>query len=227
MAYRWNRRSLENETITNGRELDISINDYIDLMNNGIDRENLPEGAVTRDMIFDQNLCLYYEKKSCAINEGYCGRDELFNSATAKHPRGNELWGLHYTNSVNLRQGGNWIQAENAALENIQVYEGMLTIDWRCKSFIPKYRTFYTQTSEYVAPKYVQWQIRYNGNVVYESGPQFTQWNNVYCTATIPVATGNGNITIHYKLPELISDDPKSVVFYFFGGQVTAMNRRK
>ncbi len=226
MSYRWNRRSIENKTITNGRELDISINDYIDLMNNGIDRENLPEGGVDKDMVFDQNLCVYYEDKSCAIDEGFCGQDLKF-ATSPNSPRGNDIFGLRYTDSVNLRQGGSWIKAEQVSLDAIQVYEGMLTVDWRCKSYIPKYYTFYNGTSDYVSPKYVQWQIRYNGNVVYESGPMFTQWNNVYCTASFPVATGNGNISIHYKLPELISDSNESVVLYFFGGQLTAMNRRK
>tara|TARA_R110002126_G_scaffold43090_8_gene123786 strand:- start:5430 stop:6113 length:684 start_codon:yes stop_codon:yes gene_type:complete len=227
MAYRWNRRSVENKTVTNGRELDISINDFIDVMNNGIDRENLPEAGVDKAMIFDQNIAVYAEDKSCAINEGFCGQDKIYNASASSNPRGNEIFGLRYTDSVNLRQGGSWIRASNAALDALQVFEGMLTIDWRCKSFIPKYYTFYNGTSDYVAPKFVQWQIRYNGNVVYESGPQFTQWNNVYCTATIPVATGTSNISIHYRIPELISDSADSVVFYFFGGQITTMNRRK
>lgn len=227
MSYRWNRRSIENDTLVNGRELDISINDYVDLLNNGVDRENLPEDGVTKDMVFDQNIAVYAEQKSCAIDEGFCGQDLIFNASSSTAPRGNNIFGLRYTDSVNLRQGGSWIKAANASIDNLNVYEGMLTVDWRCKSYIPKYRTFYDGTSDYVAPKYVQWQIRYNGNVVYESGPMFTQWNNVYCTATFPVATGNGNITIHYKLPELISDSNQSVVFYFFGGQITTMNRRK
>tara|TARA_R100000005_G_C5000697_1_gene207607 strand:- start:4258 stop:4938 length:681 start_codon:yes stop_codon:yes gene_type:complete len=225
MAYRWNRKSIENETLLNGRELDISINDFIDVINNSIDRENIPESFVSGSMIFDQNIAAYAETKSIAIDEGFCGQDLKFTGGV-NNKRGNKILGLRYTDSVNLRQGGSWIKAENAELGPYIVNEGMLTVDWRCKAYIPKYYSFYNGTSDYVAPKYVQWQIRYNGNVVYESGPHFQQWNNVFCTATFPVATGNAEITVHYKLPELVSDSNESVVFYFWGGQLTAMNRR-
>lgn len=227
MAYRWNKRSIEKDSIVNGRELDISINDFIDVMNNAIDRENIPLGYVSGSMVQDAEIAEYYEDKSVAINEGFCGKDLNFNSTTATHPKGNEIFGLRYTNSVNLRQGGNWIQATNASLSG-QFKEGMLTVDWRCKSYIPKYRTFRAQSgTTVVAPKFAQWQVRYNGNVVYESGAMFEQWNNVHCSTTFPVATGQGQVDIYYLIPELIDDDANQVVFYFFGGQLTAMNRKR
>ena len=81
--------------------------------------------------------------------------------------------------------------------------------------------------SSIVSPKYVQWQIRYNGSVMYESGPQFTSWNSVNAVCAFPVAQGNGEITIHYRLAPLINDSSNQVVFYFFGGQITAINRSR
>ena len=67
MAYRWNKRSIEKDTLLNGRELDISINDFIDVMNNAIDRENIPLGYVSGSMVQDKEIAEYYEDKSVAI----------------------------------------------------------------------------------------------------------------------------------------------------------------
>ena len=91
MAYRWNRKSIENETLLNGRELDISINDFIDVINNSIDRENIPESFVSGSMIFDQNIAAYAEEKSVAIDEGFCGQDQKF-SGGVNNKRGNKTF---------------------------------------------------------------------------------------------------------------------------------------
>ena len=197
MAYRWNKKSIENNTIIDGREQDLAINDWIDNINSNIDRENLPENAIATDMIKESALTKIFIKNNVSVDETRCGKDLIFNSAVANHPRGNEIFGLRYKDSVNLRSGGMWIRAKEAELTGIDAEEGMMTVEWNCSSYIPKYRTFKVKgASGQVAAKYVQWQIRYNGSIVYESGPQFTSWNNTNCSATFPCAQGNGNITM-------------------------------
>jgi len=229
MGYRWTKKSIETDTIIDGRENDIAINDYIDVFNNSIDRENLPVGGVSESMIATADLTRIFIKNNISINEGVCGQDLEFNSVPANHPIGNQIFGLRYKNSVNLRTGGMWIKAENGTLDGMQVSEGMMTVDWKCQSYIPKYRTFHIKpgAGNIVAPKYVQWQIRYNGSIMYESGPQFTSWNNANCVCAFPVAQGTGTVTIHYKIPSRIDDTENQVVFYFFGGQITCINRSR
>mgnify|MGYP003132696784 CR=1 FL=1 len=228
MAYRWNRKSIENETIINGREQDIAINDWIDNINNNIDRENLKESIITEPVVQQGALVKIFTKNNVSVDESVCGKDLIFNAAVANHPRGNEIYGLRYKDSVNLRSGGMWIRAKNAALDGMDLEEGMLTVEYNTKTFIPKYRTFNIKGGTApVAPKYVQWQIRYNGSIVHESGPQFMGWNNVNLSATFPVAQGNGEISIHYRLNPFIEDSASSVVLYFFGGEIVAINRRK
>mgnify|MGYP003150442944 FL=1 len=229
MAYRWTKKSLENDVIIDGRENDIAINDYIDVFNNSVDRENLPVNGVAETMIGTGQLTRVFIKNNVNIDEGKCGQDLEFNSVAANHPKGNQIFGLRYKNSVNLRTGGMWIKAANGTLDSMAVSEGMMTVEWKCNTYIPKYRTFYMKVgaSSIVAPKYVQWQVRYNGSVMYESGPQFTSWNSVNCVCAFPVAQGNGEITIHYRLAPLINDSSNQVVFYFFGGQITCVNRSR
>tara|TARA_R100001244_G_scaffold14830_1_gene16428 strand:+ start:899 stop:1588 length:690 start_codon:yes stop_codon:yes gene_type:complete len=229
MGYRWTKKSIENNTIIDGRENDIAINDYIDVFNNSVDRENLPELVINDPMIGTGQLTRIFVKNAINIDEGVCGQDLEFNSVPANHPAGNQIFGLRYKNSVNLRTGGMWIKAPNATFTGLDISEGMLSIEWNCNSYIPKYRTFYMKTgaANIVTPKYVQWQVRYNGSAVYESGPQFTSWNSVNIACAFPVAQGTGEITIHYKLPPLINDSDNQVVFYWFGGQITAINRSR
>jgi len=229
MGYRWTKKSLENDTIIDGREDDISINDYIDVFNNSVDRENLPVNGVGETMIATADLTRIFIKNNININEGHCGQDLEFNNPAAHHPRGNQIFGLRYKNSVNLRTGGMWIKAKNGTLGGMDVSEGMMTIDWKCQTYIPKYRVFYLKgvAGNIVAPKYVQWQVRYNGSIMYESGPQFTSWNNPNCVCSFPVAQGTGEVTIHFRLPPLINDSSNQVVLYFFGGQITCINRSR
>jgi len=229
MGYRWTKKSIENDTIIDGRENDIAINDYIDVFNNSVDRENLPELVINDPMIATASLTRIFIKNNINIDEGVCGQDLLFNASANMHPAGNQIFGLRYKSSVNLRTGGMWIRSSNGTLTGLDISEGMLSVEWNCNSYIPKYRTFYAQSgaSTIVAPKYVQWQVRYNGSVMYESGPQFTSWNAVNIACAFPVAQGAGEISIHYKLPPLIDDSSSSVVFYFFGGQITAINRSR
>jgi len=230
MAYRWTKKSLENQTIIDAMENDVAINDYIDNINNNIDRENIPENQISEPMINTASLIRVFTKNNLGVNEGFCGSDTIFNAAAVNHPRGNEIFGLRYQSSSNLRSGGDWIIASNASFSNLEVEEGMMTVEWSCKYYIPKYRVFYKKAGaapEVVAPKYVQWQIRYNGCIMYESGPQFTSWGNTNCSASFPVPQGNGEITIHYRLSGLIEDNAGQVVLTFFGGQITAINRRR
>ena len=228
MSYRWTSKTIEDKNILQSREFDIALDGYVDELNGGIDRENLPLGAVVltdrsqaaafnsgRHWIFGNNVP---EKK---FQDG----DDIFN-LPGYSPRGNTIVGLRYDSDI-VNGGGGIAYWKQVVLDGVE--EGMMTVTYTQSSYVPKYWTFFKANGsvESVARKTFKTYIRYNGVVVYSGDYEYQMWMTRTHTATFPVPAGDGVIEIGVSLNPQRDDSDDQVVLSLVGGQIHAFNRRR
>lgn len=226
MAYTFSTRSIANPNIVQSREFDVALNGYVDTINGGIDRDNLPLDFV--DIKEDGAPLIagrHWFIGSCTIPDNFLAVDGVFTLAN-NSPRGNDIVGLRYDSDI-VNAGGSinyW-----KSLQLVGVEEGMMTITYTQSSYIPKYWTYYYNSGAagIVAKKYFSIFIRYNGVVVYQGEPDYQAWLTRTHTATFPVPTGTGLVEVGLYLPEQVDDVDDQVILTLLGGQISAFNRRR
>ena len=77
-----------------------------------------------------------------------------------------------------------------------------------------------------VSGDWVQCQIILNNNVVAETHFLYQRWGTIHLIGAVPVATGNAEIKIGFKLPSRNSSSTLNTqMFYYSGGNLLAINR--
>lgn len=228
MAYTFSARTIEDKNIVQSREFDVALDTYVDTLNGGIDRENLPVGSV---QLNDRSQAAVYNSGRHWIfgnnvpDKAFLDGDAIF-AAGANNPKNNFIIGFRYdSDKVN---GGGGISYWKS-LQVADVEEGMMTITYTQSSFIPKYWTYFyaSGAASTVARKNFRIFIRYNGVVVYTGDWEYQMWLTRTHTATFPVPAGDGLIELGVELRPQKDDADTQVILSFVGGQVHAFNRRR
>lgn len=226
MAYTFSAKSIQNSNIVQSREFDTALDTYVDTINGGIDRDNLPLDFV--DIKEDGAPLIagrHWFVGGCTPGTQFLNRDDVFTLA-ANSPKGNDIYGLRYDSDL-VNAGGSINYWKNLSLVGVE--EGMMTITYTQSSYIPKYWTYYYNSgaAAIVAKKYFKIFIRYNGVVVYEGEPEYQAWLTRTHTATFPVPAGTGLVEIGLYLPEQAGDVDDQVILTLLSGQIVAFNRRR
>ena len=229
MSYTWTSKTLQTSNIVQSREFDIALDGYVDTLNGGIDRENLPVDFVN---LKDSTQAATYNSGrhwiigNCVPPASELSGDGAFASP-GYNPRGNFIIGYRYdSNAVN--GGGGVAYWKAGTITGVE--EGMMTLTYTQSSYIPKYWTYFYASgvgTDPVAKKAFRIFIRYNGVVVFEGDYEYHMWMTRTHTATFPVPTGDGVIEVGFGVLPQVGDSNLQVILSFVGGQIHAFNRRR
>jgi hypothetical protein len=228
MPYTFSSKTIEDDNIVQSREFDVALDAYVDTLNGGIDRENLPVSSV---QLNDRGQSAVYNSGRHWIfgnnvpDKAFLDGDDIF-AIFANNPRNNFIIGFRY-DSDKVNGGGGVSYWKSMQLADVE--EGMMTITYTQSSFVPKYWTFYLASgaAQTVARKNFRTYIRYNGVVVYVSDYEYQMWMTRTHTVTFPVPAGDGLIELGVELRPQKDDADTQVILSFVGGQVHAFNRRR
>jgi hypothetical protein len=198
---------IRTKNLIDGEEFDNIYNSHVDVLNAGMDRENLPSTAFTfdkfKDYAFHQYYHTYVKMPEDLIKE--------YNEVTP-----NTGWdGMIYEDYV-----GSWIYNTKYPL-NIQAVEGNLHIEFNCWYWFDQ-----TAITGNTSGDWVQFAVLLNDNVVAETHFLYQSKGQVHLVASVPVATGPQEISIAFKLPSRNSSSTLNTqMFYYSGGNLLAINR--
>lgn len=222
MPYRFTKADIISGSIVQSREFDAAIGNYVDVMNGGMDRDNMPYGGVTSastsDGIFQQI------KIFTNINptDTDLGPDANYVTPTPNR-LGRLMYGYRYAEEP-VNSGDGW---NLATTQSIDCNEGMLSIDWQCAEAKTQYWSYWRNfTSDKVSLKHGQWELRVDGNSVYTGPAQFEIMNTSIHRCTIPISKGNHEVSIHWRVPIQRDDtNQNQVLFSWWGGLLTLINK--
>ena len=228
MPYTFSSKTIEDDNIVQSREFDVALDAYVDTLNGGIDRENLPVSSVQlndRAQAAVYNSGRHWIFSNNVPDKAFLDGDDIF-AAVANNPRNNFIIGFRY-DSDKVNGGGGVSYWKSMQLADVE--EGMMTITYTQSSFVPKYWTFFAASgaAQTVARKNFRTYIRYNGVVVYVSDYEYQMWMTRTHTVTFPVPAGDGLIELGVELRPQKDDADTQVILSFVGGQVHAFNRRR
>ena len=227
MGYTWSKKTITDGNIVSSREFDNAVDTYVDTLNGGIDRDNLPLDIVDlREQSDVLSIGRHWIFGNCMPSATYSSDDGVFSALIANHPKGNHIRGLTYTSDL-VNGGGNIAYWKSATLSGVE--EGMMTITYTQSTFIPKYFTYFYNSgaAATVARKYFSIYIKYNGVTVYQGEPEYQSWLTRTHTATFPVPAGDGQIEVGLFIPKQSGDSDLQVVITLLSGQIVAFNRRR
>lgn len=227
MAYKWDAGFVENLDIVDGRQNDNNINNLVNAVNGGLDRENLPANCIQPTQIVSQNVA----KCTVARNlyESNTTRADPVTSYwwTISNTRGNGIAGITYSS---MQGGQTNVQAHS---QNVSCEEGMLSITWKCQHWINSHLTVYDPgggfTDRY-SLKSVYWIIKVDGNIVYSSSAYYANWGNVLLECTVPISKGTHEVRVEYNFVNASDRDftviySNTPVYHWWGGTLFTNNR--
>ena len=228
MAYKWDAGFVENLDIVDGRQNDNALNNFVNAVNGGLDRENLPVDCIQPSQIVPQNVA-----KCTVTRNKYNGITTRADTATSYwwsggwNTRGNGICGITYSSM----QGGQ--TNVTAHSEQVSCEEGMLSITWKCQHWINSHLTVYNAgggfTDRY-SLKSVYWIIKVDGNIVYSSASYWANWGNVLLECAVPISKGNHEVRIEYNFANATDRDyailySNTPVYHWWGGTLFTTNR--
>tara|TARA_R100000152_G_C6780633_1_gene213633 strand:- start:2989 stop:3663 length:675 start_codon:yes stop_codon:yes gene_type:complete len=222
MPYRFTKEDIVPGAIVQSREFDNALGNYVDVMNGGMDRDNMPYAGVgsasCKGSLFQQI------KIVTNINPPDSELQPDANYVTPTPNRlGRLMYGYRFAEEP-INSGDGW---GLATTQTFDCNEGMLEISWQCAEAKTQYWSYWKNFStDKVALKYMQWQIRVDGNQVYTGCAQYEIMNTSIHRCTIPISKGEHEISIHWRVPSQRDDDDQDqVVAVWWGGLFTAINK--
>jgi len=222
MPFRFTKEDIIPGSIVQSREFDNAIGTFVDVMNGGMDRDNLPEDCITDASISDN-----FHQSIKIFSNLNAPDDEIFEDQNYVEPvpnrMGRLMYGYRYGESP-VNTGGAWAEATS---QNVAMEEGMLEISWHCSEAKTQYWSYWKDHgTDKVALKNMQWQIRVDGNIVYTSAAQYEIMNTSIHRCTIPISKGTHQISVHWKVPVARDDDDQEqVVAVWWGAQLVCINK--
>lgn len=230
MPYKWDAGFIENLDIVDGRQNDNTLNNLVNAVNGGLDRENLPNNCILPSQIVSQNVAKCTVSRN--LYEASTTRADLTTSywwSGGWNTRGNGICGITYSSM----QGGQ--TNVTAHSENIDCEEGMLSVTWKCQHWINTHATFYQPGGGNPAAgryslKNVFWIIKVDGNIVYTSSAYYANWGNVLLECTVPVSKGKHEVRIEFNFANATEQDYSTLysntpVYHWWGGTLFTINR--
>lgn len=198
---------IRNKNIIDANEVDTIYTTSTGILNNGMDRENIPDASLPytkfEDYAFHQYWHTYVKMPENRIKEW----DEVIPVTT--------LDGLIYDDYV-----GSWETNEVYPL-TVNLVEGELHVEFNCWYWMDT-----TVIAGNASGDWCAFQVLLNNNVIAETHFLYQRWGTIHIVGTVPVATGPGEIKIAFKLPSRNSaSTTQRQFFYYSGGNLLSINR--
>ena len=222
MPYRFSKNDIISGSIVQSREFDNALGNYVDVLNGGLDRDNMPYLGVVSANCKDSLFQKIKVESNINADDAALGPDGNYITPTPNR-LGRLMYGYRYGDE-GVNSGDGW---QLATTQTLACEEGMLSIDWGCAEAKTQYWSYWrNHTSDKVSLKWGSWQIRVDGNAVYTGPAQFEIMQNSVHRCTIPISKGEHTITVHWYVP-LQRDDTNQnqVIFVWWGGQLTMINK--
>jgi len=222
MPFRFTKNFIHSGSIVSSREFDASIGTFVDVVNGGLDRDNLPQNCIGTASV--PTGCYSAMKIFSNLNPD---DDDLEPDENYVEPTPNRLgrlmYGYRYGDEP-VNSGSSWV---TATIQAVDCEEGMVDISWHCSELKTQYWAYWKDHStEKVALKNAQWQIRIDGNIVYTSAAQYEIMNTSIHRCCVPISKGTHSFSVHWKVPLQRDDDRQNqVVFNWWGGQLVIHNK--
>ena len=222
MAFKWTEGDHRAGNILDVDEVNSSFNNVTGELNGGLDRENLPNASVSNDELAPNAFVKYVVVDNIRLQ----------GTSTANLSWQRQVSGASsiITQPIKAITGdnysGSWRTNPTYNINSV-FQEGMLHLEFNCW-----YWTFNSNAYGSFL-RSVQFQILVDGAVVVRSGKHIQNVGQIHLVTDIPISTGKHKIEISWRctpfsegtfsptLPLSISDP----LFYYDGGQLTAINR--
>jgi len=198
---------LRAKNILDSEEYNKIYNSQVEVINGGMDRENLPDNSYTDVKFQDYAFHQYWQEYVKLPEDRVTEYDEVIP---------NTGWdGLIYENYV-----GGWEYNVFYPLK-IETVEGNLHIEFNCYYWFDR-----LAMSGNASGDWVSFEVLLNNNVVAETHFLYQSKGTIHLVASVPVATGPQEINVAFKLPSRNSaSTTQTQFFYYSGGNLTAINR--
>jgi len=218
MAFKWTEGEHRSGNILDADEFNNSFNAFKGEINGGLDRENLPNGSISNDELASNAMVKYVvvpniRAQDTSTLQLKCDDDASGNIITE------DIKAIsHNTYS------GSWKTNPAYNIETL-FQEGMLHIEFNC---------WYWSLNSNANGNFlrsVQFQIMLDGAVVIRSGVHLQNVGQIHLVTDLPISTGSHKIEIRWRCSAFTSttgNNPITIsdpVFYYDGGQLTAINR--
>ena len=222
MAFKWTEGDHRAGNILDVDEFNSSFNNIKGELNGGLDRENLPNASVSNDELAPNAFVKYVVVDNIRL--------QGTSTANLSWERLTPGAGTLLTQPIKAITGnfysGSW-RTNPAYNINSVFQEGMLHLEFNCW-----YWTFNSNASGSFL-RSVQFQILVDGAVVVRSGKHIQNVGQIHLVTDIPISTGKHKIEIRWRCtPFSKGYSPTShllsisaPLFYYDGGQLTAINR--
>lgn len=226
MPYRWTKNQIQEETLFQSREFDNALGNYVDVVNGGLDRDNVPQDTITATFVPNSTFSSIKVFSGINASDADLGEDQEYTGGV--NPLDRKLYGFRYGESP-IQGGGGWI---NATTQNLNTEEGMLEVSWSCSQLINIYWSYEndsggTLDGERVALKHGQWRILVDGNPVYYSMDIYDVMHTSVHKVNVPISKGSHTIQVQWNVAtqKTGDEDQTQVIFNWWGGQLVCLNR--
>jgi len=226
MPYRWTKNEIKDQTLFQAREFDNAVGNFVDVLNGGLDRDNIPENTVSQTVVPNSTFAQIKIFSNINADDDDIGEDQEYTGTV--NPLDRKLYGFRYGESP-IQGGGGWI---NATTQNLTTEEGMLELSWSCSQLVNFYWSFVNDSGgsldgERVALKHGQWRMLVDGNPVYYSMDMYEAMATSVHRVNLPISKGSHTIQVQWNVAtqKTGDEDQTQVIFNWWGGQLVCLNR--
>jgi len=208
--------------IAEGKDFDKTYDGYKELVNGGLDRENLPEDAFDKEQFNNYSFGRYYQTW-CKLEESYV--ETNFPAGLSPSDDFRKTPGSKYGSYA-----GGWIENQDPKMQiNFEAKEGMVLLEFNCWAFMGKVSGggYYNggTVDDYA---WYQFQLVYNGQVVAETDRLFQSHQTVHLNAAVPTSAGPSEVKVRWRhngRPNSKFFELQAPLLYWSGGNLFAFNR--
>lgn len=204
------------------KDFDKSYDKQKELVNGGLDRENLPEQAFDKDAFKQYSFQQFFQT--------YFKMEEQYVQTTMPTGLSPDDNACNTVGSYYGTYAGGWIDTTNDRYKIKQeLKEGMCQIEMNCWAFLNKASAGGRYNSGTVSDiSWYQFQLVFNGSVVAETDRIFRQACTVHLMANVPCSAGPCEVKIRWRhsgRPNGPYYELGAPLFYFSGGNLLLINR--
>jgi hypothetical protein len=216
MAFKWTEGYHRSGNILDADEFNTSFNAFKGEINGGLDRENLPNASISNDELASNAMVKY------VVVPNIRAQDTSVLDLEWAVTTGGTLTQEYIAVPYDTYAGG-WRtnSAYNIGVSSSELFqEGMLHLEFNCWYYM---RNHFANGTNQI---WCQFQILVDGTPVVTSDRQHQNVGQIHLVADVPISTGSHSVQIRWRITpwpgSAAMDDP---VFYYDGGQLTAINR--
>jgi len=208
--------------IAEPKDFDKTYDGYKELVNGGLDRENLPEEGFDKEQFNNYSFGRYYQTYvkleeqyvETSMPSGYSPGDTILTTPGTKYGS----------------YAGGWIETTDSSMKlEFDAKEGMCLLEFNCWAFISKLNAGgYYNSGTPDDYGWYQFQLVFNGSVVAETDRIFQNYQTIHLNAAVPCSAGPAEVKVRWRhngRPNSQFFELQAPLLYWSGGNLFAFNR--